>query len=120
MEDSENIWTQMSATIDALESDYQDSLSFLRNKNSESSDEEIALATTSATLQRFREAVISASEMIATCTTMLALCEPSQHGLDFIQKYASMDEESRGIMEAILIMINMAILDIENGGIDEC
>lgn len=103
MNESENIW----------ELDYQDCIEFLRNKKAESSEEEIALATVAATLTRFREATLNASEMVATCTTMLALCDPTEMGLDFIHEYSNLNENSRMTMEAILIMVNLAIQDIE-------
>jgi hypothetical protein len=113
MEDNQNIWEQMSNSMKAIESDYEDCLEFLRNKEAASSEEEIALATVAATLTRFRDATLNASEMVATCTTMLALCDPTEMGLDFVHEYSNLNENSRMTMEAILIMINLAIQDIE-------
>lgn len=114
-EDSAEFWEQVVESQFALESDYKDCIDFLRNKQASSSEEEIALATTIATLERFREATLNASEMLAAATAIISLANPTEQVLEFIEIYADQDSNSRNVMEAILIMVNMAITDQLNG-----
>lgn len=100
-------YMNMMEIAESFKDDHDSSLKFLENSKASSLEDEMAIATTIAVLNRYDEMVTNAADIVEMMVTMLSLTAPSVEIADYVMSFHGRNDTSEYLMEMILTMINL-------------